>query len=565
MIAGWMIFAVAVGVALTLAALATEHASRMLGRPGRFAWAAAIAATVVWPAIAFFVQARAHPAVSGPPAPLLPFAIDVTRMVPATAPATGSTLGALNAVLLTGWALASCLLCARFVLAVRRVARRRATWTCQTVEGEPVRVSPDLGPAVVGVLRPEIVLPEWTLSLDGAFRTLMLRHEAEHRDAGDPRLLFAAALGLVVAPWNPALWHQVRRLRLALEMDCDARVLRRHTDHDRYGRLLITIAQQQSNLPAALAASLAEPVTHLERRIRAMLSVPKRFARVRAGSLVLIAAAAIVAACAVHPPDRITAPEQSPARRAEMAANSNQTYFSYQVDRQAALKEGGEVHYPDLLRAAKVTGEVVAQFVVDTDGRADMSTFKVLKSSHDLFTKAVRQSVATGLYTPADIQGHPVKQVLQQPFVFRLSDVPEAKALPARPASSAPARATPTPAPGAAQYFTFKVDSSAHLLPGNRLPQYPAMLASAQVEGEVVAQLVVDATGHVEPSSLRVLTASHALFAARVKEAAPEWTFAPAVVDGHPVRQLVQLRVLFSLKPSPKLPPGAIEVTPAAR
>ena len=171
MIAGWMVFAVAVGVALTLAALATEHASRMLGaRPDGMGGGdrrhGGLAGYRVLPA------STAHPAVSGPPAPLLPFTIDVTRMVPATAPAAGSALGALNAVLLTGWALwpracsapASCW--------------RSGAWPgdaprgrIETVEGEPVRVSADLGPAVVGVFRPEIVLPEWTLSLDGAFRT----------------------------------------------------------------------------------------------------------------------------------------------------------------------------------------------------------------------------------------------------------------------------------------------------------------------------------------------------------------------------------------------------------
>ena len=40
-----------------------------------------------------------------------------------------------------------------------------------------------------------------------------------------------------------------------------------------------------------------------------------------------------------------------------------------------------------MLRSANVEGEVLAQFVVDTTGRAEMGTFKVLKSSHDLFTQ----------------------------------------------------------------------------------------------------------------------------------------------------------------------------------
>jgi len=38
--------------------------------------------------------------------------------------------------------------------------------------------------------------------------------------------------------------------------------------------------------------------------------------------------------------------------------------------------------YPDALRIAGVEGSVVAQFVVNADGRPDMSTFKVVKSSN---------------------------------------------------------------------------------------------------------------------------------------------------------------------------------------
>ena len=46
-----------------------------------------------------------------------------------------------------------------------------------------------------------------------------------------------------------------------------------------------------------------------------------------------------------------------------------------------------------MLRSANVEGEVLAQFVVDTTGTAEMSTFKVLKSTHELFTQAVKNAL----------------------------------------------------------------------------------------------------------------------------------------------------------------------------
>src|SRR5690349_1430414 len=70
---------------------------------------------------------------------------------------------------------------------------------------------------------------------------------------------------------------------------------------------------------------------------------------------------------------------------------SDQPYFEFQVEKQvAALPDNPRPRYPDMLRSANVEGEVLAQFVVDTTGRAEMNTFEVLKSSHDLFTNSLQ-------------------------------------------------------------------------------------------------------------------------------------------------------------------------------
>ena len=100
----------------------------------------------------------------------------------------------------------------------------------------------------------------------------------------------------------------------------------------------------------------------------------------------------------------------------------DQTYFEFQVEKQVAPAPGNAApRYPDMLRSANVEGEVLVQFVVDTTGRADMSQFKVLKSSHDLFTNSVRQALAQMRFYPAEIGGRKVKQLVQQPFNFTLT------------------------------------------------------------------------------------------------------------------------------------------------
>ena len=101
---------------------------------------------------------------------------------------------------------------------------------------------------------------------------------------------------------------------------------------------------------------------------------------------------------------------------------TDQPYFEFQVEKQvAALPDNPRPRYPDMLRSANVEGEVLAQFVVDTTGRAEMNTFKVLKSSHDLFTNSVKSALANMKFYPAEVGGRKVKQLVQMPFVFGLN------------------------------------------------------------------------------------------------------------------------------------------------
>jgi protein TonB len=102
--------------------------------------------------------------------------------------------------------------------------------------------------------------------------------------------------------------------------------------------------------------------------------------------------------------------------------NTDQPYFEFQVEKQVQQIPGtGNLRYPDILRSANVEGEVLAQFVVDADGRYEQGSFKVLKSSHDLFTQAVKNALPNMRFYPAEVGGRKVKQLVQQPFTFSLS------------------------------------------------------------------------------------------------------------------------------------------------
>ena len=98
---------------------------------------------------------------------------------------------------------------------------------------------------------------------------------------------------------------------------------------------------------------------------------------------------------------------------------TNQTYFDFQVEKPAEmLPDQPKPKYPSVLESSGIAGEVQAQFVVGQDGRADMDTFKALKSSNELFTQSVRSVLTRMRFSPAMIGGKPVKQLVQQSFQF---------------------------------------------------------------------------------------------------------------------------------------------------
>ncbi|HET9423863.1 MAG TPA: TonB family protein [Gemmatimonadaceae bacterium] len=76
--------------------------------------------------------------------------------------------------------------------------------------------------------------------------------------------------------------------------------------------------------------------------------------------------------------------------------------------------------YPESLRRAGIEGSVVVRFVVDTSGRVDMASIEVVRSTHDAFTAAVRESVARLRFTASMAGDRKVRAQAMMPFQFTL-------------------------------------------------------------------------------------------------------------------------------------------------
>ncbi len=417
MIASWMLFAGGTAVLFAAAALAAERGVSAVRRPTRTIWLAAFVASIGWPLLALALSLFGE--VHGAAIPLLELAALVGE-APAPAAATwiSKATPKLDPRLIALWALATTALLIQLARAWFALERRRASWRSHAVEGAAVRLSRDIGPAVIGLRSMDIVLPEWALTLEPPLLRMVLRHEEEHRRRHDPRILFVVSIALALAPWNPALWWCAHRLRLAMELDCDARVMASHYDRDRYGLLLMLLAQYRGSRVARFAPALTNPKSNLERRIIAMRTTTPKFVRTRVLTFSTLAAVAVAVACSVDSPEAVK-PSKSTA--AALPVNDTTAFFEYQVEQPVTLAEGNPApRYPESLEKARVEGTVIAQFVVSTAGKPELDTFEVLKSSNELFTRAVREVLPELRFTAAEVGGERVRQLVQMPFGFRI-------------------------------------------------------------------------------------------------------------------------------------------------
>ncbi len=595
----WMLAAMLFTLCVGVAAAATERLLRAHGRAARGVWILALAVAATWPVVVPVVgslvastEAVSSPAVaisSTSSAAAMQLTPDTELSAWTRALAIKQLIGAhmqraatlfasrtawINPAVLTVWGMLSGVLLLRLLIAALHVRRLTRSATPAVVDGNAVLLAEGFGPASVGWRSPRVVVPQWVLALDTPLRALVLRHETEHCRSRDPRFVWCAAIATAVMPWNAGLWWLARRLRLALELDCDARTLQHGGDPRTYAKLLLFMTQQH-DAPAAhlrLASSLAASRSHLATRISAMQQNSKLMSRGARLAAVGLAALALIGAGATRIPDTLVEPSAAhpevpavsavvvdtatPARTSAERAGDT-IYFEFQVEKPAAMRRG-TIHmvYPQMLRMAQVEGTVLASFVVDEQGVADVSTFKVLRSDHQLFTNAVRTALSNFLYVPAEIKGQRVKQLVQQSFQFSLARTPvdstaRGGAANRTDAAGKPADAASKPADAASKpadaYFEFQVEKPAAMRPGPSTMMYPPMLRSAEVEGTVLASFVVDELGVVDLSTFTVVKADHELFTRAVRTALLEMRFVPAEVGGRKVKQLVQQPFVFRI------------------
>lgn len=387
MIVLWMAYAVVVGGLIAVSARAAEEVMRVWRVPARWVWAAALVfqlavpVTGAWGAGWLTIGAGDGDETIAAPSWLAgmmedgEFASATAGAVPgeqgsgwlarATLAMGPDRLASYETPVLVGWGLATGGLTLLLLWTLVRAGSERRRWSERRMFGERIRVAPAVGPAVVGVIRPEIVVPDWLLSRPEAELRLALDHEKEHVRAGDPRLLLASAFLPILLPWSPAAWWMFSRMRLAIEVDCDHRVLHAGARRQEYGSLLLDLAERRPAHRLTVATGLIGAPSHLERRIRVMTRTI-RFAPARALAFGAAAMAAILAACETGLPtaaeiERMDASVAAEAAQAlQLVTDTEGAEARYLVDGEEVAREVAMAIPADEIATINVRGRRIA-------------------------------------------------------------------------------------------------------------------------------------------------------------------------------------------------------------
>jgi TonB family protein len=585
MIALWIGYCLFISLMLCVAALAAERGFKLYGRPLRWVWVAALAGSIGLPLAALLFPAwRALPSV--PLQPALHTAIEGVALsagsLSVVEPARATLIG-IDGVLIALWILASVALAVLFFRSYLRLRGESKAWSRRNFGSRTVLVSCDRGPAVTGFFKSTIVLPSWVLEVEEEVGRIILLHEEEHLRAGDQRLLGIGLATLVLAPWNLPLWWQVRRLRLAIELDCDGRVLRRGAHPRHYGDLLLEVGRRASGV-SLLPTTFSEGKTFLERRVNNMTrGTPKH--RVWKVTLAAALAAGLLAvACETPTPEGPT--EQSPVETsatslapppADLDQLRARPYFTPYTqrpeikDREAAIDVVLQ-RYPGELRRAGVGGTVYVFMFIEADGTVGNAV--VQESSGNEALDAAALTAAREIeFIPARNSDETVPVWVAFPILFQApwqSDEQEpterspvetpATSLAPPPADPDQLRAKPQFTPYTQRPGIKDREAAIDVV----LQHYPDTLRRAGVGGTVIVFMFIEADGTVGNALVEKSSGNEALDAAALA-AAREIEFTPARNNDETVPVWVAFPILFQAPGQPDEQVSIIQGIPMPR
>ena len=109
------------------------------------------------------------------------------------------------------------------------------------------------------------------------------------------------------------------------------------------------------------------------------------------------------------------------SEKAPPLAGADSVFTQLEVDSTVSRYPGSAAPaYPVEMLKQGVQGSVVTQYVVDTTGFADTTSLKIMKTTHEQFSDAVRAALPYMRFFPAKVGSKKVRQLVEQEFSFKI-------------------------------------------------------------------------------------------------------------------------------------------------
>ncbi|SRR6266545_3039823 len=99
---------------------------------------------------------------------------------------------------------------------------------------------------------------------------------------------------------------------------------------------------------------------------------------------------------------------------------SDQVFMESVVEERPEILSGPQLQYPDLLRQAGVQGRVLVQAIIDTTGRAEPQSVKIIQSPNPGLDQPAKNYILRALFRPGRVHGRAVRVLLNLPIDFKI-------------------------------------------------------------------------------------------------------------------------------------------------
>ncbi len=98
----------------------------------------------------------------------------------------------------------------------------------------------------------------------------------------------------------------------------------------------------------------------------------------------------------------------------------NQVFLETRIDQHPEFVSSPPLLYPQAMRQAHIEGRVVVRAIIDTTGRIEPTSVKILETPNPGFDQAVRFFVLHAFYRPARVHGRAVRVLVNIPIDFKI-------------------------------------------------------------------------------------------------------------------------------------------------